>query len=112
MALEHRRARQGADDEPVEDLRDKGTEDEEALVPFLRGGPVRRNARGRDEPRVEPEVREQEGRGGQGGEGEVERLDARLQVAKCLAREGAEGAVAGLLGRIGGRASMGGSASN
>ena len=51
----------------------------------------------RDQSRVEVQVREEEGRGGEGLEGEVEGGEAGLERAERLAREGAVRLVPGLL---------------
>jgi hypothetical protein len=57
---------------------------------------VRLDQRGRDERGVEPQVREEEGRGGQGLEGEVEGLKSRLEGAKGLSGQRLERSVARL----------------
>jgi len=51
----------------------------------------------RDQSWVEVQVREEESRGGEGLEGEVEGGEAGLKGAECLAREGAVRLVPGLL---------------
>ena len=65
-------------------------------MPLLARRPVRLGTRGRDERWVEIEVSEEEGGGGESLEGEVERGEAALQSAECLAVEGFVGSVAGL----------------
>lgn len=96
VSLKHGARGQRTDHQPVERRCDRARDDQEPLSALLACGPVRLNQRGRDQVRVEVEVVEQEGRGREGLEGEVEGREAGLEGAERRAREGLVRLVPGL----------------
>lgn len=102
VPVEHDARGQWADDEPVDGGSDDRGEDQQTLSALLARGPVRFDERGGDERGVEVQVGEEQGRGGECLEGEVERGETGLQGPEGLSRERGVAPVPGLWGRSNG----------